>query len=92
LTEVSVETGPSHFASIAAAASVGARTPDGQLLTVGDAKAAARLHALNPAGQGRAIGPVLTHAHPLTEQINFSPQPKYCANTKAGQAARQQHT
>jgi WD40 repeat protein len=67
---VSTITMPSAFGPVA---SVGALTPGARLLAVGDAKAAVQLYTLDPAGRGRAIGPVLTRAHPLIEQINFSP-------------------
>lgn len=54
-------------------ASVGAMTPDGRILAVGNAKAAVQVYALDAAGQAHAMGPPLTGAHPAIEQINFSP-------------------
>ncbi|MBV9594079.1 MAG: helix-turn-helix domain-containing protein [Actinobacteria bacterium] len=70
---------PYHFSSITMpaafgpVAAVGALTPDGKLLTVGDAKADVQLYALDSAGHGHPVGPVLTGAHPSLEQLNFTP-------------------
>ncbi len=67
---VSSVTMPLAFGPVAA---VGALTPDGKLLTVGDANAAVQLYALGATGHARPVGPVLTGAHPSIEQLNFSP-------------------
>lgn len=67
---ISSITMPSAFGPVA---SVGALTPNGQLLTVGDQKAAVQLYSIDQQGHGHPVGPVLTGAHPLIEQLNFTP-------------------
>ena len=61
---------PPAFGPVAA---VGAMTPDGKLLAVGNAKADVQEYALDGSGHAQPVGPLLTGAHPAIEQINFSP-------------------
>jgi WD40 repeat protein/transcriptional regulator with XRE-family HTH domain len=68
--EFSTITMPPAFGPIA---SVGALTPDGRLLAVGDAKALVQLYSINGAGRAQAVGPILATAHDTIEQIDFTP-------------------
>lgn len=62
---------PPAFGSVA---SVGALTPDGKLLAVGDQPGNVQEFVINPAGVGHAVGPTLKGVpNTFIEQINFTP-------------------
>ncbi len=61
---------PGRFGAVAG---VGALSPDGRLIAVGDAAARVQLIGLGPRDRARLIGAPLGGAVPSIEQINFSP-------------------
>ncbi|MGH2872827.1 MAG: WD40 repeat domain-containing protein, partial [Solirubrobacteraceae bacterium] len=69
-THLSTVTMPSSFGPVAA---VGAYSPNGKLLAVGNAAARVRLVDLTDPGHPRLVGGVLGGATPSIEQVNFSP-------------------
>jgi WD40 repeat protein len=71
--QVSSITTPAAFGPVAA---VGAMTPDGKLIAVGNAKADVQQYLVDAAGHGQPVGPMLRGAHPAIEQINYSPDGK----------------
>ncbi len=61
---------PRSFGPVAA---VGAMTPDGRLLAVGDVAGDVQEYRLTASGHARTVGPLITGAEPLIEQIDYSP-------------------